>query len=71
MGKDPTKLTDKDLINWLLQDQTNNVPIGELTRRNTEAINKFNRQSSFLAWAMIIFAIISIIISIVSFLIKK
>ena len=62
--KHPTEYTDKELINWLLKDQTNNVPTGELTRRNTDAINRFNRQSCFLAWAMIILAVISINIAI-------
>ncbi len=60
----PTEYTDKELINWLQRDQTNNVPIGELTRRNTDAINRFNRKSSFLAWAMIFLAVISISIAI-------
>ena len=62
--KHPTEYTDKELINWLRQDQTNNVPIGELTRRNTDAINRFNRQSCLLAWAMIILAVISVTIAI-------
>ena len=60
----PEKMTDAQLINLLVRDQTNNVPIGELTRRNTEAINKFNRQSSFLSWAMISLAVISVLISV-------
>ena len=62
--KHPTECTDKELIDWLRQDQANNVPIGELTRRNTDAINRFNRQSSFLTRAMIILAIISVSIAI-------
>ncbi len=64
MKKHPSKLTDKELIDWLDRDQMSNVPIGELTRRNTNAINKFNRQSSFLAWSMIALATISIVITI-------
>lgn len=62
MRKHPTEQTDIELINWLVNDQTNNVPIGELIRRNTEAINKFNKRSSFLSWAMIVLAVISAII---------
>ena len=64
MGKHPSEKTDKELIDWLVTDQATNVPIGELTRRNTNAINKFNRQSSFLAWSMIALATISIVITI-------
>jgi hypothetical protein len=64
MKKHPLELTDKELIDWLVGDALNNIPIGELTRRNTVAINKFNSQSSFLAWGMIVLALISITIAI-------
>jgi len=64
MVKNPINMTDKELIEWLTRDQVNNVPIGELTRRNTEAIEKFNKASSLLAWAMIGLAFVSILIAI-------
>ena len=62
---DPTKMTDDQLINWLTQDQTTNVPLGELTRRNTKAIHRFNWQSTLLSAAMIIIAIASLIVAVI------
>ena len=69
-----SNVSDEELINRLnREDKLSNVPIAELTRRNTKeikdntsAIKDFNSKSSLLSKAMIFLAIVSIIVSIVS-----
>ena len=66
MQRDPIKMSDMELIDWLRNDALNNVPIGELTRRNTEELKKFNKMSTLLSIAMISIAVISTIIMVIS-----
>lgn len=60
------KKTDKEVMKLFgFRGVTNtDTLLGELIRRNTLAIKDFNRKSSFLSWAMIILALVSIITSI-------
>ena len=74
-----SSLSDEMLINRLnREDKLSNVPIAELTRRNTKeikdntkeikdntaAIRDFNRKSSYLSLSMIFLAVVAIIIAI-------
>ena len=53
MERDPLKMSDMELIGWLRSDQTNNVPLGEFSRRNTIAINKLDQSTQRLSVVMI------------------